>query len=139
MLKRIAGSLTANAVVTTSLAGAVVRSRLTRAVTSGVDPSPPADTNRKQSGCSDSPGPALTGMTMRNGDPSADCATASPSTRPWAAEDASSVASSSAVMAAARNRNGAGINTAVLGRSLDSVARMILNRLKSGPWPATVK
>src|SRR5271168_3976747 len=106
MLNRIAGSLTAFAVVTTSLGAAAARSTLTRAVTIAAEPSPAAGTTWKQPGRSASPGPAVTGMTTRSGDPSADWAVASPSTRPRAVEDTIRVTSSNAVAEASRKRTG---------------------------------
>src|SRR5271166_2351789 len=133
MLKRRTGSLTMFAVVTTSLGAAAARSRLTRAVTLDVEPSPPAGTAWKQSGCSNSPGPAVTGMTTRNGDPNADCALASPSTMPCAAEDAIRVATSSAVMVAKNKRHGACVDSAALDRAPCLDACMCLHRLVSGP------
>src|SRR5271157_1489910 len=108
MLNQIAGSLTAFAVVTTSLGAAAARSTLTRAVTIAAEPSPAAGTTWKQPGRSASPGPAVTGMTTRSGDPSADRAVASPSTRPCAVED-TRVTSNNAVAAARKKRTGTGM------------------------------
>src|SRR5271169_3876544 len=116
MLNRIAGSLTAFAVVTTSLGAAAARSRLTRAVTIGAEPSPAAGTTWKQPGRSDSPGPAVTGMTTRSGEPSADWAVASPSARPCAVDDTIRVTSNSAAAAARQKRTGVRMDTTVLDR-----------------------
>src|SRR5271155_877252 len=120
MLKRKTGSLIALAVVTTSLGAAATRSRLTRAVTRDVEPSPPAATTWKQPGCSDSLGPAVTGMTTRSGDPNVDCALAPPSTMPCAVEDAIRIATSNAVMAARKKRHGAWMDAAALDGPLCS-------------------
>ncbi len=102
----MAGSVTGFTVVTTSRKADAGRSRLTCAVTVGADPSP-AGTTRKQLACSNSPGAVEIGITARSGDPTVDCARASPSAMPCAVDEAITVAISSAMATATRKRNGA--------------------------------
>ena len=98
--------MTGVCVVTTRREADAVRSRLTCAVTVCADPSP-AGTTRKQLARSNSPGAVEIGITARSGDPSVDCAKASPSAMPCAVDEAITVAIRSAIATATRKRNGA--------------------------------